>query len=139
MTAPRPITARRVAELLDRRGVAYDEAFLSELVEACKRASKAPKAIQVVQEYCEYTPPQAFWESMEANVTDLALWERVVSAYVMQGWSKQNLSNMFEFYKRGEVPATTKLVRGDAVQAQPKGAATILAMMQREGVLNVNP
>lgn len=133
MTAPRPITHQRLASLLERRGIAYDETLLAEIVECCKRASAAPRAVQIYQEYAEATPPKAFWESMEANIKDFDLWERVVSGYVANGWNKLNLSNIFEFYNRGEVPAARTSANRSA---QPRSLAAVTEFLQESGAFN---
>lgn len=52
-------------------------------------------------------PPRVVWENLK-TVSNLALWEEIITAWVSMGWKPGNLAGMLEFYQRGEIPGARR-------------------------------
>lgn len=84
------------------------------------RAAESPAvhpAIDVYRSKARRYPDRAQWPSIEQCVKrdddSLALWGRVVEAYILCGWNKINISGMIDWYKRGEIPHTARAFNGN--------------------------
>lgn len=92
----------------------------NEVKKKVSRAAENPAhhpAIDVYRSKARRYPDKAQWPSIEQCVNQddksLALWGRVVEAYILCGWNKVNISGMIDWYKRGEIPHTSRAFSGN--------------------------
>lgn len=80
-----------------------------------KRGATPPPIHISVRTYQHITnryPDKATWETIAQTVGEspeaLALWEKVIRAWIGCGYNKLNLTGMLDCFKRGELPTTKK-------------------------------
>ena len=80
-----------------------------------------PPSVEAFREAAGHYPTKALWQSMgEAIGSDpvnIDFWKQVVTGWIAKGWNPRNLSGMFDFYKRRELP-------GGAAYKSGAGATT---------------
>ena len=74
---------------------------------AAKKTEHYP-AVETFREAAGAYPVKALWVSMHEAIgsapDDLEFWRQVVHGWIVKGWNPRNLSGMFDFYKRRELP-----------------------------------
>jgi len=79
-------------------------------------------------------PVKALWQGMDEAVgqdpTDVSFWGQVVSSWIAKGWNPRNVSGMFDFYKRRELPGGSS----GPGRSEPKGFAAVREFLAQEGV-----
>lgn len=69
-------------------------------------------AIEVYRSKARRYPDRAQWPSIEQAVStdekNLERWGATVEAYILCGWNKINVSGMLDWYRRGELPHTSR-------------------------------
>jgi hypothetical protein len=97
-----------------------------------KPRKEYPPAVQAFISAAHYTPDSALHQSMQEAIgdkpADLKFWGDVVLGWIAKGWNPRNISGMFDFYKRRELPANGK----------PVSANSPLEELRRLGYLDAN-
>lgn len=122
-----PVTRSRLRAALAAHGVDASEQMLTDCIAACKRDSKAPEAIQILQTYGG-RPQAVFWEGLAVEITDLKLWEEVVSGWVAKGYNPLNVADMLAAYKAGGLQGRK------AQQLAPRSMNAALAFAAETGL-----
>lgn len=113
MTTSRRKLVQRLTDVLIRHDIQPDGGLLNELARASKTpAEGVPPAVEAFCGVVLRYPPKYQWDEMDRGVGNtldaIERWEEVVKAYVMLGWNPSNVTNMLDYFKRGELPTTSK-------------------------------